>query len=162
VAGLVAVVLLVVSPRLSSQSQSASLSVSANVIRNCTIATAPINFGAYDPVAANATQPLDGVGTITVTCTRGTSAHIGLSLGVNGAGGSRRMSQGGVPPYLTYEIYKDASRSTVWGSGFSNNLDIPSAPSIAPRTYSAYGRVPSAQDVTVGSYVDTVLATVDF
>ena len=29
--------------------------VTANVSKNCTITTAPVNFGAYDPVAANAT-----------------------------------------------------------------------------------------------------------
>lgn len=159
-AGIVAF-LLVARDGVEAQSSTASLQVTANVIKNCTITTAPISFGAYDPVTANATQPLDGIGTITVTCTRGVAAHVGLSLGSHGAGGTRRMAMGAVN-YLAYEIYKDASRTDVWGSGFDSNLDIPSAPSVDPRTYTAYGRVPARQDASVGNYLDIVLATVNF
>jgi spore coat protein U-like protein len=157
----VAAIAVVPDRAMEAQSSSASLQVTANVIKNCTIATAPISFGAYDPVTANATQPLDGIGTITVTCTRGVAAHVSLSLGSNGSGGSRRMQMGGFS-YLTYEIYKDASRSDVWGAGFDSNLDIPSAPSVEPRTFTAYGRVPARQDAAVGNYLDIVLATVNF
>ena len=64
--------------------------------------------------------------------------------------------------YLTYEIYKDASRTEVWGTGIGSNLDIPAAPSVDPRTFTAYGRVPPAQDASVGNYLDIVLATVNF
>ena len=67
--------------------------VSANVIKNCTISTAPLNFGAYDPVAANATTPLDGIGTITVTCTKGAVAKVGLNAGGNAQGTTRRISR---------------------------------------------------------------------
>jgi spore coat protein U-like protein len=146
---------------VEAQSSTASLQVTANVIKNCTISTAPISFGAYDPVTANATQPLDGIGTLTVTCTKGVSAHVGLSMGTSGVGGQRRMQMGGFS-YLQYEIYKDASRSEVWGSTFDSNLDIPAAPSVDPRTFTAYGRVPARQDASVGNYADTVLATVNF
>src|SRR5688572_26333093 len=52
------------SSTLDGQSASASLTVTASVAKNCTISTTPVNFGAYDPVAANATAPLDGTGTI--------------------------------------------------------------------------------------------------
>jgi spore coat protein U-like protein len=45
--------------------------VSAVVVKNCTITTAPVAFGNYDSVAANATTPLDGLGTVTVACTKG-------------------------------------------------------------------------------------------
>ena len=31
-----------------------------------------------------------------------------------------------------------------------------------PRNFTAYGRVASAQDATVGTYTDTVVATVNF
>ena len=58
--------------------QSASLTVSANVAKNCTITTAPVDFGNYDSVAANATAPLDGIGTVTVTCTKGAAAKVGF------------------------------------------------------------------------------------
>ena len=150
-------------PTLSGQegSSSASLTVSATVTQNCTITTTPVNFGAYDPVSANATAPLDGLGSVVVTCTRGAAAKVGLSVGNNAEGTTRRMGQGAAA-YLAYELYKDASRATVWGDTLDTALDIAPAPSRNPRTFTVYGRVAAAQDATVGAYTDTVLATVNF
>jgi spore coat protein U-like protein len=146
---------------VAAQSSSASLMVSANVTKNCTIEASPINFGNYDPVTAQATQPLDGTGTLKVTCTKGATAHISLDQGSNGQGGTRRMRQS-VTAYLNYEIYKDPGRTQVWGNGFSDDLDISAAPNRYPRTFTAYGRVPGAQDATVGNYNDIIIATVNF
>jgi spore coat protein U-like protein len=156
----VAVASIAAESRLSGQQQSASLTVSASVTKNCTITTTPVNFGAYDPVAANATSPLDGSGEVTVTCTKGAAAKVGLNTGSNAQGTTRRMSQG--TAYLTYELYKDTSRATVWGDTLDTALDIAAAPDRNPRTFTVYGRVVQAQDATVGSYTDTVVATVNF
>ncbi len=156
-----AAVLLALSPGMRAQSASASLTVSASVAKNCTISTAPVNFGAYDPVAANATTPLDGIGTLTVTCTKGAAAHIALNDGSNGVGSDRRMRQSALE-YLTYEIYKDPARTDVWGNTAGDDLDLVAAPNRNPRTVTVYGRVPQGQDVAVGNYSDTVVATVNF
>ena len=144
-----------------AQSNSASLTVSANVTKNCTITTAPVNFGAYDPVVANATTALDAIGTITVTCTKGAAAKVAMNAGSNAQGTTRRMSAS-ASEFLNYEVYRDAARTVVWGEGDANSLDIPAAPSRNPRTFTAYGRVAAAQDATVGNYTDTVIATVNF
>jgi spore coat protein U-like protein len=156
-----AVISLAAESRLSGQSATASLTVSASVSKNCTITTAPVNFGAYDPVTANATAPLDGTGTVTVTCTKGAPAKVGLSVGSNAQGTTRRMS-GGTAAYLTYELYKDTGRATVWGDTLDTALDVPPAPDRNPRAFTVYGRVTATQDVAVGNYTDTVLATVNF
>jgi spore coat protein U-like protein len=71
------------------------------------------------------------------------------------------MNQG-AGEYLAYEIYKDTTRSTVWGNSLDTALDIPAAPNRNPRTFTAYGRIAAAQDATVGNYTDTVVATVNF
>ena len=90
-----AVVSIAAESRLSGQTAaSASLTVSATVTKNCTITTAPVAFGNYDSVAANATAPLDGIGTVTVTCTKGAAAKVGLNPGGNAQGTTRRMSRG--------------------------------------------------------------------
>ena len=114
-----AVVALAAESRLIAQTASAQLTVTASVSKNCLITTAPVNFGAYDPVAANATAPLDGIGTVTVTCTKGAPAKVGLSVGGNAEGAVRRIS-GGAAAYLTYELYKDTGRATVWGDTLEN------------------------------------------
>jgi spore coat protein U-like protein len=158
-----AVVSIAAGIRLSGQGgqTSSSLTVTASVSKNCTISTAPVNFGAYDTVAANATAPLDGIGTVTVICTKGAAAKVALGAGTNAQGTTRRMGQG-TAAYLTYEIYKDTARATVWGDTADTALDIPAAPNRNPRTFTAYGRVPPAQDATVGNYTDTIVATVNF
>jgi len=146
---------------LSGQTATANLSVSATVSKNCTITTAPVAFGAYDSVTANATAPLDGIGTVTVTCTKNAAAKVGLNTGGNAQGTTRRMSQGATD-FLTYELYKDTGRASVWGNTAADALDIPAAPNQAPRNFSVYGRVPAAQTAGVGNYTDTVVATVNF
>ncbi len=157
-----AVVSIAAEGRVSAQStQSTSLTVTATVTKNCTITTAPVAFGNYDSVAANATAPLDGLGTVTVTCTKGAPAKVGLNDGGNAQGTTRRMA-GAATEFLTYELYKDTAHATRWGNTAETALDIPAAPSQAPRNFSVYGRVPQAQSAAVGSYTDTVTATVNF
>ena len=145
----------------SAATATANLAVSATVTNNCTISTAPLAFGSYDPVVANASADLDGTGTVTVACTKGSSATIGLGLGSNASGTTRRMTDGS-SNFLTYELYQDSGRSTVWGNSGSGLLSPVAAPSKAARDFTVYGRVTSNQDVPAGSYNDTVVATVNF
>lgn len=144
-----------------AQTDTDTFTVSANVSKNCSITTTPVAFGVYDPVVANATTPLDATGAVIVTCTKGAGTRIDLNNGNNSSGGNRRMAAGG-GDFLTYQLYQDTSRTTVWGSGGSAGQTIAGAPSKAPRTFTVFGRVPAAQDVPAGSYTDTVVATINF
>ena len=146
--------------RVSAATATANLTVSATVTNNCTISTAALAFGSYDPVAANAASNLDGTGRLTVACTKGATATIGLGNGSNASGSNRRMSDGG-SNYLAYELYSDSGRSTVWNTG-SGMLSPVAAPSKVARDFTVYGRISSNQDVPAGSYGDTVVATVNF
>jgi len=146
---------------LSAQNAATNLTVSATVSKNCTITTAPVAFGSYDSVATNAAAPLDAVGTITVKCTKGAVAKVGLGPGANAQGATRRMV-GATAEHLTYELYKDTARASIWGNTPTDGLDIPAAPSQTPRNFTVYGRVAQAQEAAVGNYTDTVVATVNF
>jgi spore coat protein U-like protein len=142
-------------------SATANLSVTAAVGANCTIATAPVAFPAYDPVVANASTNDDGTGSVIITCTRGSTATIGLGLGLNVSGSQMRMKDA-TTDYLNYALYQDSGRATVWGNSGAGLLSPVAAPDKNPRTFTVYGRIPSAQDVPAGSYTDTVVATVNF
>lgn len=149
--------------RAESGSATATLTVNMSIANNCTISTTAVAFGSYDPVSTNATSPLDGTGSVSVACTKNTSATIGLGVGSNASGSTRRMSDGATTPsYATYELYQDSSRSTVWGNSGTGLLSPTAAPSKAARTFSVYGRVPAGQDIPAGSYADSVVATVNF
>jgi spore coat protein U-like protein len=140
---------------------STSLALSASVSNNCTISTSAVGFGSYDPVVVNATANLDGTGTVIIACTKGATTTIGLDLGSNASGSTRRLTDGS-SNYLTYELYQDSGRSTVWGNAGAGLFTPVAAPSKASRSFTAYGRVAGSQDVPAGTFTDTVTATVNF
>jgi spore coat protein U-like protein len=65
---------------------------------------------------------------------------------------------------LTYNLYRDAAFATVWGdgSGTTGTYQIGNPPNNLNVNLTVYGRVPALQDVSAGSYSDTVIATVNF
>jgi spore coat protein U-like protein len=156
-----AIIFAAFSAPVSAATATANLGVSATVTNNCTISTAALAFGSYDPVVANAATNLDGTGTVSVACTKGTTATVGLGLGLNASGSTRRMNDGS-GNFLTYEMYQDSGHVTVWGNAGAGLMSPAAAPSKAARNFTVYGQVASNQDVAAGSYSDTVVATVNF
>jgi spore coat protein U domain-containing protein, fimbrial subunit CupE1/2/3/6 len=143
-----------------AQTATANLSVTASVQNKCTITTSAVSFGTYDPVVDNATTPLDAQGAVILACTKGAAGtRIDLGQGAHFSG-ARRMQAG--TEFLTYELYSDSGRATVWGAGSGSGVSPTAAPSIAARSFPVYGRVAGGQDVAVGSYTDTVVATINF
>jgi spore coat protein U-like protein len=139
----------------------ANLAVSATIANNCTITTIAVGFPTYDPIVTHASTPDDSTtGSVTVTCTKGAAATIGLGLGANVSGTQMRMANG--TNYLNYALYQDSGHATVWGTSGAGLLSPGAAPSKAPRTFQVYGRIPAAQDLPAGTYTDTVVATVNF
>ena len=160
--GLAAIAVFISHRPLQAGSSSANLNVSATVNNNCTISTADLAFGTYDPIVTNATSPKDGTGTVTITCTKNAATTIGLDAGSNapGSGTTRAMLAGGVK--LSYEIYKESARTNVWGNSGGGLFTPAAAPNFNPRSFTVYGQIPAGQDIPAGSYTDTVLATVNF
>ncbi len=141
-----------------------NLSVTATVSANCTISTAAVAFGAYDPIVTNASTALNGTGTVTVTCTNGSTGTITLAQGANADTGStdaaplRRMASG--TNRLSYSLYQESARTTVWGN--TALTGIARTGTGAADAVTVYGSVAAGQNVPAGSYADTVVATVTF
>ncbi len=155
---LAGLLLAAVSSSAGAQTATANLTISANVTGQCTVSTAPVAFGAYNPLSAT---DLDNSGGVVVACTTGISATIGLNLGANASGSTRRMTDG-AGHFLNYELYKDAVRTTVWGNSGAAMLTTGAAPNGDPRTFTVYGRMTALQDAPVGAYSDTAVATINF
>ena len=145
-------------------SKGTTFNVSSSVAANCTISATDLNFGAYDPLVANKTTALDVNTTVTVLCTKGsTGVNVGLDLGTHTAAGNRFMSNGS--DSLRYEMYSDSAGGTVWSNSGAGLVTWPVFGPIgagAGTPHTVFGRVPAGQDVSVGSYSDTVTATVNF
>lgn len=143
----------------AAQSRTATLRASATIVADCIIVVRQdVQFGAYDPVGANAAAPLDAVGLVDLTCTRGTIASVNFDQGQNSQANSRRMTNGS--GFLGYLLFEDAARTRPVGPGQVRTL--PAAPSTRTRTVGVFGRIAPGQDVPLGNYVDTVTVTVRF
>jgi spore coat protein U-like protein len=142
-----------------------NLSVTASVTANCSISTAPVAFGAYDPVTANAATPLSGTGTVNVTCTNGANTTVTLGQGSNADTGStdavpaRRLSDGATN-FLTYSLFQDAGHTTAWGN--TGGTGVANTGTGTQTAITVYGTVAAGQNVPSGNYSDTVVATVTF
>jgi len=145
-------------------SKSTTFNVLSSVSANCTISATDLNFGAYDPLVANKTVALDVNTTVTVLCTKGsTGVNVGLGLGTHAAAGNRFMSNG--TDSLQYELYSDSAGGTLWSNSGAGLVTWPAFGPIgagAGTPHTVFGRVFPGQDVSIGSYTDTITATVNF
>lgn len=67
---------------------------------------------------------------------------------------------------LGYNLYTDATRSTIWGDGNAGTFTIADAYVLTAititRNYPVYGRIFPGQNVRVGSYADSITVTVNY
>jgi spore coat protein U-like protein len=150
----------------------ATLGAQTTITANCTISTTAVNFGPYDPVVANRTSKLDASGTVTIRCVRGTAPAIALGPGTNASGSTRRMKGPGPADFLVYELYQPqtasagapcgATGSVVWSTSGTGLFTATAASNFNARTYNVCGTVFAGQDPAIGTYNDTVTATVNF
>ena len=146
-----------------SGSNTANIAVTATVVSDCNISTAPIGFGSYNPLAA---APNDTTGTVTITCTNGAPVTVELDNGLNAGlalnAQPRAMKNGASVNYLGYDIFQNAGRTTEWGSVAATNNESTTGTGAA-QVLTAYARANAGQTtVPIGSYSDTVVAKVNF
>lgn len=138
-----------------------TLPVSVMVMANCSLSSAALSFGSYDPIGANQISPLDGLATFQIACTKGANVIITLNNGVNSSNavGATRAMTDGSGHYLSYELYSNPARNQIWS--LTNPISfIPI--SSATLTETVYGRIPSGQNQAAGSYIDTVTISATF
>ena len=145
----------------------ANMTNTATVSSSCTISATGFTT-TYDSVVTNASSHQDITGTLATTCTSGSSATITLGQGTNADTGSadatplRRLSTGGgTPSYLSYSLYQNATRTTVWGNTLATGLATTGTGAAVSST--VYARITSGQATAkAGAYTDVVVATLTF
>jgi spore coat protein U-like protein len=130
------------------------------ILSECLVETFNLAFGTYDPVAAHGTAPLDATGQVRVYCTRGTTGMVSLSAGTNSDGTSRRMR--GLTDLLRYDIFRESAYTSAWNAVNMNSAVSSSKLIPLNGGFTAFGRIPAAQNVAIGDYTDTVVATVNY
>jgi len=138
--------------------------VSAQPARaDCEVQSSGIVFPAYDVYA---TQPLDAVGTLQFKCSpeqKNATPTVRLTLGAAPDGTFvRRMKNDG--DTLRYNLFVDPYHTAVWGDGTEGTMAYIAAccPVGKFSDVKVYARIPAGQDVSAGTYVDSMLVTIEF
>lgn len=174
-AAVVAVAAVLLQAQPPAIGSTAVLGVTAMVNANCSVSTSALDFGRYESLQANASAPLNAVATVRIACTKGSAPKITMDLGQSPSGGKRYMAlvaASGPAGALLYELYQPPSAlpgagclfpgRAAWGPAAAQAF-VPTPPaSRAARSYSVCGTIPAGQSARMGSYRDTVVATVNF
>lgn len=149
---------LLAAPLMSAQaaSVSASFSVTASVVDACSVSATDLAFGEYD---SSALLDKTATSTISVRCSLGTPYQIGLDGGTYASGATRRMASGA--NRLNYEMYRDPARSLIFGT-IANLLGVSGIGTGLTMPTTIYGTNPAGQVVSIGSYSDQVMVTVEY
>jgi spore coat protein U-like protein len=143
----------VLAPRsVDAATAQASFTVTAVVPTACTIGATNISVPNYNP---NAGAAATATGTVTLTCTRGTPYTVALA-----SARGWQLSDAAVPtPHLlSYAVLQGAGPNP-WNA---TQTITGTAPSRAAIPLVATASIAAGQDVPVGTYTDTVTATVTF
>jgi spore coat protein U-like protein len=141
----------------------AVLASAAPARAECSVVGSKIVFPPYDVYS---TTPLDAVGELQYKCSpdqKDTTPNIRIVFGPSADGGFvRGMSFGG--DTLKYNVYIDPLRTTVWGDGSVGTIAYSAACCAVGKfaILNMYGRIPPGQDVKAGSYVDSLLMSIEF
>ncbi|SEE19677.1 Spore coat protein U (SCPU) domain-containing protein [Rhizobiales bacterium GAS188] len=135
-----------------------TFAVQLTITASCIINSAStLNFGSSGVISGN----VDGTSTIQVQCTNTTPYSVGLDAGT-GSGATvaaRKMTNG--TNTITYSLYSDAGRTTVWGNTIGTNT-VAGTGNGAPQSYTVNGRVPAQTTPAAALYTDTITVTVNY
>jgi spore coat protein U-like protein len=146
-------------PAAHAATAQTTFSVTATVLASCTVSAGTLAFGNYMPTSS---APADSTGTIDVTCTNGTTYTVALDGGATENNVASRAMADTHAHMLSYGIYTDASRATMWGDGTGSTVTQSGMGNGALQTIIAYGRVQASQFAAAGNYADTVTVTVSY
>ncbi|MBN8952933.1 MULTISPECIES: spore coat U domain-containing protein [unclassified Rhizobium] len=135
----------------------ASFNVNASVAANCLVSVQNINFGTQGVLSAN----VDATGSVTATCSPGTTYTISLNGGTSNAAPTARQMKMGTQA-VTYGLYKDTNRSQPWGDVNTPGSTVAGTGTGTGQLLTVYGRVPPQTTPAPGVYTDTVVVTLTF
>lgn len=143
----------------SAKTVSGSMQTTVVVDTSCRMTVSPLSFGNSNLFSG----VIDATTTIDLRCGPAVNYSVAIDNGLY-YNGQRRMYGGppilGFGAYVTYQIYRNAARTQVWGAT-AGTMATGTTPASGRVTLNAYGRVPNSI-VFARPYEDTVTVTVNF
>ena len=125
----------------------------------CTITSTPVNFGAYSVFSMSPNN--NSGGSIIIVCTNGSGGPFDVMLSTGASNGyASRVMKSGINT-LNYNLYTSAARTAVWGDG-TGGSSVMRANKGGTTTLTLFGQIPAEKDANVGTYSDSITATVNF
>jgi spore coat protein U-like protein len=141
-------------------SEPENLVVSVIVEASCTITTSPLNFGTIGTLTTGGAD-ITAAGAVNVICTSDAPYEIALGNGENFATTRHLLNQDATNDTLSYTLFSDTGRLVAWGSTLGSEGNAVSGTGTNEEvSHPVYGSIASGQAVSLGTYTDTVIATV--
>jgi len=134
----------------------ASMQITATVLKLCAVTASNLAFGDYTPTAAK-----EGQADLQVTCTTSTPYNVALGLGSATSATTRQMVGPVAGSTLSYILYRNSARTDVWGETVGTDTAAGTGTGAA-QTLTVYGRIPANQRPQPGAYTDTVTVTLTY
>jgi spore coat protein U-like protein len=155
----------------SAATATTTFTVSANVLKTCSVSATNLAFGNYTPGGG----ALTSTSTVSVLCTNGTAFTAALNAGSTAGGtvAQRLMAESGGSGTLQYNLYTTAAHSTVWGDGTGSSVTQAGTgtgmAAADAQSLTVFGQLPDnatnqAAPVTgaTTTYTDTITVTVTY
>ena len=137
----------------------------------CSVSSSGLAFGAYQPLTfagklVSADKTTDGA--ISVVCTGiVTGGSYSISLGPSTTGNSispRYLDRIGGGSAMVYNIYREASFTSIWGNGVTGSVLAGNLPvGDSNHTHTVYGRIPAGQrSLRAGNYSASLTMTITY
>ena len=131
---------------------------------SCRVTTTPVSFGGYDSFS---NFPTTSTGAIAVSCNNPANkpmpVTIAISSGVSGKFTPRQMKSATGVGRLNYLLFTDPARTIIWGDGTGGTSTVTSL--VTKQTSliaTVYGMIPPRQNLSSGSYSDSLVVTVNW
>lgn len=136
----------------------ASLSMDMTITAACTVTSAPaLDFGSQGLL----TSRVDVTATLGVLCTKGSGYNILLDAGANSGNTLVRLMAGTPSGFVGYQIYRDATRTQVWGNKMGSDT-VSATGAGVEQSFILYGRLPAQTARPVGAYADSITITISY
>lgn len=151
-----------------ADSKTATIGVSAILLSVCeagndfggngNISFGTLNFGTlFFLSTATSVAGVQNAGAIRVKCTNGTTYTVLIGGGQSGNTAARYL-QSASGQKVNYNLYTNAEHSTIW----DNLTGVSQTANGADNWLTVYGMIPAQTSPAVGSYIDTVQATINW
>jgi spore coat protein U-like protein len=129
---------------------------------NFTITT-NVAFGNYDVLSTSPNN--SGQGTVRVTCNYSIARNVTLWIGASPNSGGfnpRKMKLTTGTDLLNYNLFTDSARTMIFGDYTHYNTVQKSCPNYTVVEFPIYGQIPAGADVSVGTYNEVLVVTINY